>query len=69
MVANYLAGFPSHARQLLSHWAWVLVLPGSLAIYLLVDRPADVFRRRFVQSRMRKGPANERYPIADPVGT
>ena len=69
LVANYLAGFPSPTRVFLSHWAWLLVAPGSLAVYLLVDRPAEVLRKRFVASRLRKGVVARQYPIAEPVGT
>jgi peptidoglycan/LPS O-acetylase OafA/YrhL len=68
MVASYLAGFNSPARQLISHWLWLLVLPGSIALYLLVDRPAEVLRKRFVEARVRKGRSDAQYSIAEPVG-
>jgi len=69
MVANYLAGFHNPTRVLISHWLWLLVLPGSLAVYLLVDRPAEVLRKRFVEARIRKAAPAPQYPVAEPVGT
>ncbi len=69
MVANYLAGFHSPARVLISHWLWVMVLPGSLAMYMLVDRPAEMLRKKFVEARIRKGAPVGQYPMAEPVGT
>ena len=68
-VANYLAGFHNPTRVLISHWLWLLVLPGSLVMYLLVDRPAEVLRKRFVESRIRKGALAGPYPVGEPVGT
>ena len=69
VIANYLAGFKSPTRVLMSNWAWVLVLPGSLAIYLLVDRPGEVLRKRFVASRVRKAAPAPQNPIAEPAAT
>jgi peptidoglycan/LPS O-acetylase OafA/YrhL len=69
MIGNYLAGFGTPARTLMAQWIWLLVLPGSLAMYLVVDRPAEVLRKQFVEAMVRKGAAAQRYPIAEPVGT
>lgn len=68
MIANYLAGFHNPMRVLISHWLWLMVLPGSLAMYLLVDRPAEVLRKRFVEARIRKGAPARPYPVGEPAG-
>jgi peptidoglycan/LPS O-acetylase OafA/YrhL len=69
ILANYLSGLPSPLRVTLSRWLWLLVLPGSLAIYCLIDRPADALRRRFVEWRLRKGTAAQGYRMAESVAT
>jgi peptidoglycan/LPS O-acetylase OafA/YrhL len=64
---QYCAGFADARHLLIARFLWILILPGSLAIYLAVDQPGEKLRRRFLNSQLRRHPVTPVSPVATGV--
>jgi len=68
MVRTYFKGFHTPFRMMITTWSWVLVIPCSVAVYALVDLPAERLRKRFLITRMREAQAIPGKGVSEAVG-